>query len=30
MIIDVYFQKIAIKNCDFPRQAVIKPQKRIV
>ena len=30
MIMDVYFQNMAIKNCDYPRQAVIKPQKLII
>ena len=30
MIMDVYFQNMAIKNCDYPRKAVIKPQKLII
>ena len=30
VIMDVYFQNMAIKNCDCQRLAVIKPQKLIV
>ena len=30
VIMDVYFQNMAIKNCDYPRHAAIKPQKLIV
>ena len=29
VIMDVYFQNMAIKNCDCQRLAVIKPQKLI-
>ena len=30
VITDVYFQNIAIRNCDYARQAAIKPEKVIV
>ena len=30
VITDVYFQNMAIRNCNYARQAAIKPQKVIV
>ena len=30
VITDVYFQNMVIRNCDYARQAAIKPQKVIV
>ena len=30
VIANVYFQNMAIRNCDYARQAAIKPEKVIV
>ena len=30
VITDVYFQNMAIRNCDYARQAAIKPENVIV